>query len=134
MAVRWPVEAEVSKVTMASATVEPELSFTAPSMEPAPAPLNWSSADCADIDHGRNIIQRATARRASIGRNAYSRNSFAVRAGHATIRKVVIFSCLRVYTSRHLESGKSFLQTIPAGARGVTAMKDKPSMSLRSQL
>ena len=86
-------------MTMAPATAEPELSFTAPWM--APGVLRCASADWADANPGINIIQSASARHGSIGRNAHGRTSFAVRLNQTAIRNVVICSCWRFIPRRH---------------------------------
>src|SRR5579863_1151 len=97
MAVRWPVEAAVSKLTMAPATAEPEPSFTVPWT--ALGVLSWAPTDWADANPGINIIQNAGTRHGSIGQNVHGRTSFAVRLNQTAIRDVGICSLLAIYTS-----------------------------------
>ena len=90
IAVRWPVEAAVSKVTMAPATAEPELSLTVPWIAPGAFP--WAAADWAQANPGRNIIQRAAATHGIITREIDCSTAAAVRVNPTAIRGIFICS------------------------------------------
>src|ERR1022692_2180912 len=105
IAVRWPVEAEVSKVTIAPVTAEPEPSFTVPWMVLGALP--WPPADWADANPGINIIQRVGARHGIVGQNVHRRTSAAVRLNQTAIRDIVICSLWTIYTSKRPEKAPS---------------------------
>jgi hypothetical protein len=73
----------------------------------SPGVLPWASADWADANPGKNIIQSAETRHGSIGRTVHRRTSFAVRLNQTAIRDVVICSLSATYTSTSPETALS---------------------------
>ena len=90
IAAGWPVEAAVSKVTMAPATTEPELSLTMPWI--AAGAFLWAPYRLGAANPGKNISQKAAAMDGNITRKIDCSNAAAVGVNPTAIGGIFICS------------------------------------------